>query len=115
VMDAALLLGLVLAALAGIGAALISLKSNAKFMGDLSIDEILAFRFLLSGVVATGVAFSTGASLGGEVGLAEVFGLSGNHQLAQKKYRAQEKGGRRENHNLPTTELETNTRQRKCL
>lgn len=76
VMDAALLLGLVLAALAGIGAALISLKSNAKFMGDLSIDEILAFRFLLSGIAAMGVIFSTGARLGGEVGLAEVAGLS---------------------------------------
>ncbi|SON52077.1 hypothetical protein [Vibrio tapetis] len=75
-MDATLLLGLVLAALAGIGSALISLKSNAKFMGDLSIDEILAFRFLLSGVVATEVAFSTGASIGGEVGVIEVFVLS---------------------------------------
>ncbi|WP_234498154.1 hypothetical protein [Vibrio maritimus] len=74
--EAALLLGLVLAALAGIGAALISLKSNAKFMGDLSIDEILAFRFLLSGIVATGVVFSTGASLSEEVGLVEVSGLS---------------------------------------
>lgn len=74
--ETVLLLGLILAAFAGIGAALISLKSNAKFMGNLSIDEILAFRFLLSGVVATGVVFTTGASLSEEVGLAEVSGLS---------------------------------------
>lgn len=76
VMNVALLVGLVLAAFAGIGAALISLKSNAKFMGDLSIDEILAFRFLLSGIVALGVVLSTGDSLSGEVSLLEVLGLS---------------------------------------
>ncbi|TFH89417.1 hypothetical protein [Vibrio ouci] len=75
-MDQPFIVGLLLSGVAGIGAAVISFKSHSDNMGYLSVDEMLAFRFLLSGAIATLLVISTDSDVAYNIDYGNILPLS---------------------------------------
>ncbi|MDA9556045.1 hypothetical protein N9R79_00890 [Vibrio sp.] len=71
-----LIQGAILSALAGVGAATISVRSNHEHNKVLSTDEALAYRFILSGVVVLSALYFSGSGLQFSVSYIEVVLLS---------------------------------------